>query len=155
MFANLYDGILPSIIGGIPAGAVFFGVKDYTKVLLKETGLFDQQVVAILSVALANIPYWIIRNPSEVLKTRDQIEKYEEGGIEKFSSSVIGKPSSIQLLLLQAYDLYASYGTNLIYALPADIIKFLTCKFSTYTRTEAGYTIIVLKPVLPLQTKIS
>lgn len=58
--------------GGIPAGAAFFSVKDYSKKKLRKMGMgkFESTV---LSVTAANTLYWIVRTPSEVIKTRMQI----------------------------------------------------------------------------------
>jgi Mitochondrial carrier protein len=69
LFDNLYDGLLPALVGGVPAGALFFGVKDFTKKKLRNMGLGKQEST-VLSVMVTNIPYWVVRTPSEVLKTR-------------------------------------------------------------------------------------
>ena len=55
----MYDGLVPALIGGIPAGAVFFGVKDYSKRALKRSGIGKAEAT-VLSVAAANIPYWYV-----------------------------------------------------------------------------------------------
>ena len=67
LYEGLYDGIQPALLGGVPAGALFFGIKDLSKRKLKKLGLNKEQVT-IASVALANVAYWIIRNPAGWLK---------------------------------------------------------------------------------------
>jgi solute carrier family 25 S-adenosylmethionine transporter 26 len=90
-----------------------------------------------LAVGLAQLPYWLVRNPSEVVKTRQQ------AGIEGFGDGVTA---------LQAYDrvrrdarsrsegkgsgarsewsdelraFYVGYWENILYAYPADLVKFV------------------------------
>eukprot|EP01036_Dinobryon_divergens_P028868 gene28868-37879_t len=109
LYKDVFNGLAPALVGGIPAGALFFGAKDFLKSALKGTGALSKDQVTILSVVLANIPYWVLRAPSEVLKTKEQVRSvYRTGGIAR----------------LWQY-LYGSYASNLIYALPADIVKFL------------------------------
>ena len=94
IFKDVYNGLLPTLIGGIPSAAVFFGIKDYVQSVLKDinrNGEFWEFLIAlpfvninddfkltkmertVLAVTIANIPYWILRSPSEVLKTRAQL----------------------------------------------------------------------------------
>jgi solute carrier family 25 (mitochondrial S-adenosylmethionine transporter), member 26 len=113
LYVKLFDGLIPSLIGGVPAGAIFFGTKDFCKTVLKESlPLLSRQEITIISVVLANLPYWLIRTPSEILKTRDQ---------------TTGR-SSLRELVADPRLFANSFFSNLIYALPADIIKFLACK---------------------------
>jgi len=118
LYDGLYSGIVPALIGGVPAGALFFGVKDYSKSFFRKAG-FDRSTATILSVVVTNVPYWIVRSPAEVLKTRRQAgvdvsalstlqELWEEDGISSLSRG-----------------LYGNYPSNYAYATPADIVKFL------------------------------
>jgi len=45
---DLYSGVGPALVGGIPAGAIFFGVKDFTKERLRSMG-FSKTDATILS----------------------------------------------------------------------------------------------------------
>lgn len=101
---------------------MFFGVKDYVKTLCRreEFGLSKSQAT-IVAVIVANVFYWIIRNPGEVLKTRQQTET-----VTNTSTSVTGS-SDAATGPINLSDLYTGYSSNIAYALPADIIKFLTC----------------------------
>lgn len=123
--SDLYSGILPALVGGIPAGAIFFGVKDYSKSKFRKLGM-NRQVSTILSVVCANIPYWLIRNPLEVVKTKLQVEGddvNDRNSIEKLY--MIYNTKGLHDLV---NVLYSSYLSNFAYALPSDIIKFLACK---------------------------
>jgi solute carrier family 25 (mitochondrial S-adenosylmethionine transporter), member 26 len=121
VYQRLYDGILPALIGSIPAGSVFFGVKDAVKTSLKSSGLVSKEVATILSVMVANIPYWLLKNPTEVIKTREQAFTY-------LSNKPSSANNSLYNIIQQIPDLYSSYLPNILYALPADILKFVACK---------------------------
>lgn len=94
-------------------------MKDLTKSFLRDSYLdiLDKRAVTIIAVICANFPYWIIRNPSEVLKTKGQVQGDHD-------------TAKVSLSGLSVKQLYSSYFSNLLYALPADIIKFLACSIS-------------------------
>jgi hypothetical protein len=119
---DLYSGITPALIGGIPAGAAFFGVKDYTKSRLKKIGL-SKELATILAVGAANVPYWLIRTPAEALKTRQQVGNSSDSSFQALLD--LYRSERLEVFL---QSIYGSYASNYAYALPADIIKFVTCK---------------------------
>lgn len=116
LFESVYDGLIPSLIGGVPATATFFAVKDFCKRMLKDSvgDALTKSEVTILAVIVANFPYWIIRTPFEVQKTVEQTS-----GLNRSSQihTIEGIKSS-----------YRSYFSNILYSLPADILKFVCCK---------------------------
>ena len=124
LYDSLYEGLTPALVGGIPASGVFFAVKDYTKNRLKNAGLNKQQAT-ILSVAAANIPYWLIKTPAEVIKTRQQIDSNDTSLI--LFKNIIEEKGPIEGLSI----IYGSYFSNFAYALPADILKFLAYEYLT------------------------
>ena len=133
LFVDLYAGLAPALIGGIPAGAVFFAVKDSFKSYAKSINigstlpfLASKESITILSVIVANIFYWVIRSPAEELKTKQQIgQNTTEFATLNYVLDVF-KTNGPQGVIQQ---LYGSYLSNIIYALPADILKFLACKY--------------------------
>jgi len=132
LYKDVFNGLLPALVGGIPAGAIFFGVKDFFKSFLKGFNAnnnlnwaLNKDEITIISVILANIPYWILRTPSEVLKTKEQIDMTSPS---TSSSPTIQRIKSVYAaggLTNVLQYLYGSYSSNFIYALPADIIKFI------------------------------
>ena len=123
LFSNLYDGIVPALVGGVPAGALFFGVKDYSKASFKRMG-FSKPTSTVLAVAVTNVPYWLIRSPSEVIKTRRQAGV--DGSVGEYASGLYavgggGAAGAVEVLR----GLYSTYASNYAYACPADIAKFL------------------------------
>ena len=84
LFEGSYRGVVPPLLANIPAGAVFFAVKDAVKAYLTavhpESSRWQQTAIA---VGVAQIPYWMVRNPSEVVKTRQQagMEGYNNAGM--------------------------------------------------------------------------
>jgi hypothetical protein len=143
---------------------VFFAAKDWTKSTLAaankraaagELGLdpllgmaglhldsafpLSREAITVLGVAVANVPHWLVRSPTEVLKIREQLQRTtqaEEGsGNSSSGSNKNGdKDSSIALIgrvfrsagwagLGQFF--FGSFWSNVGYALPADVAKFL------------------------------
>ena len=62
LFSGSFDGITAPLLSNIPAGAIFFAVKDATKTSLKGLGL-PKWVLTSLAVSAALPPYWALRNP--------------------------------------------------------------------------------------------
>eukprot|EP00981_Chlorochromonas_danica_P002458 scaffold473_cov159-Ochromonas_danica.AAC.11 len=120
LYEKLYDGLIPSLLGGIPAGAVFFGVKDFSKSFLSGAlPSWSRPEITALAVVLANVPYWLLRTPSEVVKTQQQVKgrSSSAGGVNKNDVSAWATTLRDGPLMAQAFS------SNLLYALPADIIK--------------------------------
>lgn len=70
LFSGSFDGITAPLLSNIPAGAIFFAVKDATKTSLKGLGL-PKWALTSLAVSAALPPYWALRNPvSDMCLTR-------------------------------------------------------------------------------------
>ena len=123
LFNGSYRGITAPLLSNIPAGAVFFAVKDAVKSSLKEQGMAKWMTTS-LAVLAAQGPYWLLRNPSEVIKTRQQagVEGYGEGTtiVDAFKLATDKEQGGEGL-----GELYKGYWENIIYANPADVIKFV------------------------------
>jgi len=123
LFNGSYRGITAPLLSNIPAGAVFFAVKDAVKTSLKEQGMAKWMTTS-LAVLAAQGPYWLLRNPSEVIKTRQQagVEGYGEGTtiVDAFKLATDKERGGKGLS-----ELYKGYWENIIYAYPADVVKFV------------------------------
>lgn len=125
-----YTGILTPLLANIPAGAIFFAVKDASKQALKEFPITDNNrwIRTLLSVAIAQIPYWLVRNPSEVVKTRQQagIDGYSDG-VSSWDAykRVIEDAEKSGAGASKISPYYAGYWENILYAFPADAVKFI------------------------------
>ena len=71
LFAAPYAGLTPALVSGAPAASAFFAVKDAVKRGASGSGL-GKTPITLLSVGAANVAYWGVKNPSEVLKVRRQ-----------------------------------------------------------------------------------
>ena len=71
LFAAPYAGLTPALVSGAPAASAFFAVKDAVKRGAAGSGL-GKTPITLLSVGAANVAYWGVKNPSEVLKVRRQ-----------------------------------------------------------------------------------
>lgn len=119
LFRGSLRGVAAPLASNLPAGAVFFAVKDAVKTVLRDDDgrPLPRWLVTTLAVAAATPPYWALRNPSEVLKTRQQ------AGTEGYDETVGAREALGRVWEERA--LYAGYVENMLYALPADVIKFV------------------------------
>jgi solute carrier family 25 (mitochondrial S-adenosylmethionine transporter), member 26 len=124
-------GITTPLLCNIPAGAVFFAVKDSVKELLVTSGAeLPRWATTSLAVLAATFPYMLVRNPSEVIKTRQQagIEGYGEGvsALEAFRRVKQGTEATNNSTTLDTVGrFYVGYWENVLYTYPADVIKFV------------------------------
>lgn len=133
LFQDSYRGILIPLAGNIPAGSVFFAVKDSMKSMLKSNTDFilPKWLITTIAVAIAIPPYWLLRNPTEVVKTRQQakIQGYDDSNaLQAYqrtwedAKKMSSKDSNV-LQPLSAF--YSGFIENMLYSYPADVIKFL------------------------------
>ncbi|GAX10075.1 hypothetical protein FisN_2Lh344 [Fistulifera solaris] len=125
-----YRGITVPLLSNIPAGAVFFAVKDATKAILATSyaGDIPKWLSTSLAVGIAQIPYWLVRNPSEVVKTRQQagIAGYVNTtnpweAVARVREDILNNRTNVPLW--EGY--YVGYWENIWYAYPADVLKFV------------------------------
>eukprot|EP00904_Undaria_pinnatifida_P002431 jgi/Undpi1/12189/HiC_scaffold_5.g01865.m1 len=119
LFSGLYDGVLPPLIAGLPSGALFFAAKDGCSTAIENIlGSEYADLTTVAAVGLAQFPYWGLRTPSELLKIRSQagVSSGGVGGLEA-AKSILGNEG--------VRGLYTGYSSNIAYAFPADVIKFL------------------------------
>jgi solute carrier family 25 (mitochondrial S-adenosylmethionine transporter), member 26 len=168
LFSNSYIGIVTPLLFNIPAGAIFFAVKDTISSILKSispipissividddsnnenisslllliVGLFLQPINWIIdqchqnrtfrtciAVLVAQIPYWLVRNPSEVIKTKEQAIGTTMNNNVNNVDDVVDQPqynNNKTSILDQIKYYYTGYWENVIYAYPADVLKFV------------------------------
>jgi solute carrier family 25 S-adenosylmethionine transporter 26 len=139
LFNGSYNGVTLSLLSNIPGGAIFFAVKDATKASLRDSALSTAPKWATTSLAVgaALIPYWLVRNPSEVIKVRQQanIEGYGEG-VSAIEAVQFTLKESNGTVLDGIQEFYTGYGENLIYGFPADVIKFIAYEAATNGRRD-------------------
>lgn len=128
LFQDPYAGLVPAIVSGAPAAATFFAVKDAAKRAVKDLKLGKTETT-LFAVSCANVAYWGIKNPSEVLKVRRQ-------------AGVADDTLSAATELWRAEGLggfYKSVGPNFAYSTPVDCTKFLLYEsFKTQRRVTYG-----------------
>jgi solute carrier family 25 (mitochondrial S-adenosylmethionine transporter), member 26 len=154
LFGGSYNGVTLTLLSNIPAGAVFFAVKDATKAALRDYSPLGADapkwVTTSLAVAAAQIPYWLIRNPSEVVKVRQQarLEGYGEG-VSAWSAIQATLQQGVQVSSSSGGDnitrtasngdlgvFYTGYWENIVYAYPADVLKFIAYESITQGRKD-------------------
>jgi hypothetical protein len=144
LLQGCYVGLAIPLITNIPGGAVFYSVKDAVKSSLLDAGLSEWSRTC-LGVAAAQLPYWIVRNPSEVVRTRQQVglPGYTENvstidAYKRVREVRIRETNATGLTAgLDAY--YSGYLENVYYSYPADVMKFVFYEKLTqgrYSRVE-------------------
>jgi hypothetical protein len=144
LFQGLYDGVVPPLLFAIPSGSIFFSVKDVVKSQLKSKGA-SKEVATLVSVFVAQFPYWLVRNPSELIKTRAQgadilgdKATQAPGGLWGAAKAVVEEEGGVA-------GLYQGYGENIAAAFPADALKFLiyeVIKYSPSSHELAFFAVI-------------
>jgi hypothetical protein len=116
VFVDPYAGVLAPLVVGVPAAALFFGVKDGLGELAAEQGLTDPFLVEAVTVCLANAPYWLARAPVELIKTRQQL-----------ANETLVKPWSVAQSIIDnegLAGLWTGFRESYWHAVPADVLKF-------------------------------
>lgn len=114
LFADPYAGLAPALLSGAPAAATFFAVKDATKRGIRDLHLGKTETT-LVAVTCANVAYWGIKNPSEVLKVRRQ------AGV---ANDTLGAAAELWRTEGVA-GFYNSIGSNFAYSTPVDCTKFV------------------------------
>lgn len=127
LMAGSYRGIWSPLLWNIPAGAVFFAVKDAAKQSLTQQGDLPKWATTMVAVLVAQFPYWAVRNPSEVVKTKLQagMEGYGEGVSSWEAFQLVKDKASETNNSTGLEGFYVGYWENILYAYPADVIKFV------------------------------
>lgn len=108
-FAGLYDGLIPTVITGAPAGALYLYISD----VLRAEG-FDSAA----SGAVASVVFWTTRTPGEVLKTRLQLAQ---------AQGTVTAGELVAQILDDAdgpRGFFRGYWPTLARALPFDALRF-------------------------------
>jgi len=130
LFDGCYRGVQVPLLSNIPSAAVFFAVKDSVKEYLSRTytNSLPRWISTTIAVGSALLPYWVVRNPSEVVKTKQQAEMPGYGKETNAWEALrkVGKEGNEGSSLgdfISRY--YVGYWENVLYALPADVLKFI------------------------------
>eukprot|EP00285_Hemiselmis_virescens_P012814 CAMPEP_0173400448 /NCGR_PEP_ID=MMETSP1356-20130122/47944_1 /TAXON_ID=77927 ORGANISM="Hemiselmis virescens, Strain PCC157" /NCGR_SAMPLE_ID=MMETSP1356 /ASSEMBLY_ACC=CAM_ASM_000847 /LENGTH=271 /DNA_ID=CAMNT_0014360379 /DNA_START=17 /DNA_END=832 /DNA_ORIENTATION=+ len=122
LLGGVYKGFLVPLVVNSPASSIFFAVKDPCKVLLEPSlGNAGSTIAAIFA---AQWPYWLVRQPSEIVKVRSQAAVGI--GAQTGWDAVKGEVKSLDPRGEGALKgLFEGYFSNIAYAFPADAAKFV------------------------------
>lgn len=115
LFRSPYAGLGPALVSGAPAASTFFAVKDALKSQCLSAGISDKITSTLISVAGANIAYWGIKNPAEILKVRRQAGT---AGDTLEAAQALWNSEGIR-------GFYVGSVANFAYAYPVDFTKFM------------------------------
>lgn len=74
LFRGLYGGYTPAILGSLPSTAAFFGTYEYSKRRMIHDLGFNENVAYFFAGVLGDLASSVFYVPSEVLKTRLQLQ---------------------------------------------------------------------------------
>jgi hypothetical protein len=86
---DLYAGFGPSMIAGVPASGIYFGVSDVMKREIRQYTSFDDLTIILCAVLIADIVSLAARTPAVIFSVRKQaaktvdvksVEDYDEEG---------------------------------------------------------------------------
>jgi len=93
--------------------------------------VLSKEAATVAAVFVAQFPYWALRNPSEVIKTRAQAKvqgRSKSGGSGRMDDK--GEDMGLWATTKRTVEeegtgvLYNGYKENILYAFPADALKF-------------------------------
>ena len=162
LFQDVFVGIANPLLVNIPGGAVFFAVKDTIQTYLQhDPYTMSKSWATVLAVLVANVPYWILRNPSEVIKTKQQaaaaigdvrvvgapISATTTTTTIAETTQVVTNTTTWQAFRMEFQQngiagFYVGYWENIVYAVPADVLKFYIYN-QLWTSTAATTTTAV------------
>lgn len=74
LFRGLYGGYVPALLGSFPSTAAFFGTYEYTKRKFINDFHFNETISYFIAGVLGDLASSVFYVPSEVLKTRLQLQ---------------------------------------------------------------------------------
>ena len=117
LFKDVFRGILVPLVFNAPAGGVFFAAKDAVKSSLAMLGNVPSTLVSIF---VAQFPYWLVRQPSEVLKVRRQAAGLLPSDSQKADWNALRElPREFDIRKQGVLEnLFRGFGSNLAYTFP-------------------------------------
>lgn len=114
MKGSLYAGVLPTLLLSLPAGAAYFGFNSAAK---EWCGSSVQGVA--LAGALTATGFWLVRTPSELLKTRamtesDTSQPFVQGDLRRISSLLRDEGVAA---------LWTGYGATTLRSVPFEVLR--------------------------------
>ena len=106
----------------------------------------------LVSVFVAQFPYWAVRNPGELIKTRAQANLYTS--TDNSTKNVV-ELARIAVSEEGAGALWRGYGENIAYAYPADALKFVIYETLTQARQTTKVATEKRRKVPPLEGAIA
>ncbi|VEV59327.1 mitochondrial carrier protein, putative [Plasmodium vinckei vinckei] len=98
---KLYNGIIPTLIGTIPASAFFYCFYEMSKKLISENNPgISKSALYIASTSIAELTASIVRLPFEIIKQKMQVSS--EASVKNIINDVL-RMQGVQSFLLRSY----------------------------------------------------
>jgi len=75
---GFYSGLKTNLIKDVPASAVFYSMYEFFKLELKNLGIYNIQMQALISSISASVILIVLTNPLDVIRTRQQFQYFSD-----------------------------------------------------------------------------
>lgn len=131
---DLFAGFVPSMIVGVPASGVYFGVRDVMLRQIREFTDFDELSIVLTAVLVADVVSLALRTPAVIYSVRSQavkavdtdtVEDYDEEGNLVNVLDILNIDTGLDIAEVQTVQDDANEGTNWWVEFSKDCIRQL------------------------------
>jgi hypothetical protein len=122
---GLYSGVTPAFLGSFPGTVIFFGVYEFTKRLMLDSGI-NPSLAYLSGGFFADLAASVVYVPSEVLKTRLQLQGRYNNPHFKSGYNYRGTADAFRTIVRQeGYSaLFHGYKATIFRDLPFSALQF-------------------------------
>ncbi|CAI7667161.1 unnamed protein product [Penicillium discolor] len=122
---GLYGGVTPALLGSFPGTVIFFGVYEYTKRLMIDSGI-NPSIAYLSGGFFADLAASVVYVPSEVLKTRLQLQgRYNNPHFNSGYNYRNMRDGFRQIVRLEGFSaLFHGYKATIFRDLPFSALQF-------------------------------
>lgn len=122
---GLYSGVTPAFLGSFPGTVIFFGVYEFTKRLMLDSGI-NPSLAYLSGGFFADLAASVVYVPSEVLKTRLQLQGRYNNPHFKSGYNYHGTADAFRTIVRQeGYSaLFHGYKATIFRDLPFSALQF-------------------------------
>ncbi|KAJ5908087.1 hypothetical protein N7495_000769 [Penicillium taxi] len=125
LFRGLYGGVTPAFLGSFPGTVLFFGVYEFTKRLMLDSGV-NPNLAYLSGGFFADLAASIVYVPSEVLKTRLQLQGRHNNPYFNSGYNYRGTSDAFRTIVRQEGPsaLFHGYKATIFRDLPFSALQF-------------------------------
>ncbi|PGH05778.1 hypothetical protein GX51_02749 [Blastomyces parvus] len=122
---GLYSGVTPAFLGSFPGTVIFFGMYEYSKRHMLDAGI-NPSISYLAGGFIADLAASVIYVPSEVLKTRQQLQGRYNNPFFRSGYNYKGTIDAFRTIVRQEgfSTLFSGYKATLFRDLPFSALQF-------------------------------